>query len=64
MGVALWLAQQALFTGSSHGLVRITALAALITVGLVAYGVAAILCGAGNLQALRPMIRRARAGHR
>jgi putative peptidoglycan lipid II flippase len=64
MGVALWLAQQALFTGSSHGLVRITALAALITVGLVAYGVAAIVCGAGNLQALRPMIRRARAGHR
>jgi putative peptidoglycan lipid II flippase len=64
MGVALWLAQQALFTGSSRGLVRITALAALITVGLVAYGVAAIVCGAGNLQALRPMIRRARAGHR
>jgi putative peptidoglycan lipid II flippase len=54
MAVVLWLAQRALFAPSSH-LMRTAALAVLVVAGLVAYGVAAVVCGACDWQVLRPL---------
>jgi putative peptidoglycan lipid II flippase len=46
MGVALWLVQHALFSAPLHGMARIVALTELIVVGIVTYGIAALLFGA------------------
>jgi putative peptidoglycan lipid II flippase len=62
MGVALWLTQQALFAVPPHGFARIGALVALVGVGLVAYGLAAQLLGAGDLRELARLRRRGGAG--
>jgi hypothetical protein len=48
MGVVLWVAQQALFATPPHGVARVMALAALVMVGLVAFGVAALAFGAAD----------------
>jgi putative peptidoglycan lipid II flippase len=66
MGLALWVTQRALFATPPHGPARAVALAALVGVGLVAYGVAAMAFGAGDWRALgrilgRRMARRTRA---
>jgi putative peptidoglycan lipid II flippase len=62
MGVALALAQHVLFSAPPHGLARVGALAALVTVGLVTYGLAAHLLGAGDLLAFaRSLARRRRS---
>jgi putative peptidoglycan lipid II flippase len=62
MGVVLWLAQQVLFPGPLHGMQKVGALAALVAVGLVAYGAAAVVLGASNWRQmtlpLRPSGRR------
>jgi putative peptidoglycan lipid II flippase len=58
MGVALWLTQQALFAVPPHGIARMGALVALVGVGLVAYGLAAQLLGAGDLRELGRLRRR------
>jgi putative peptidoglycan lipid II flippase len=60
MAVVLWLTQRALFAPSLH-VMRITGLAVLVVVGLAAYGVAAVVCGACDWEALRPFVARARA---
>ncbi len=52
MGVALWLTQRTLFETPLHGAARAAALAALVGVGLVAYGVAAVAFGAADWRAL------------
>jgi putative peptidoglycan lipid II flippase len=62
MGVVLWLAQRALFAPSLH-LMRIAALATLVVVGLTAYGIAAVVCGACDWAAVQPFIARARTRH-
>ena len=46
MGAALWLAQQALFSGPLHGMARVVALTELIVAGIVTYGIAVLLFGA------------------
>jgi putative peptidoglycan lipid II flippase len=66
MGVALWITQRVLFATPPHGPARAAALAALVGVGLVAYGAAAMAFGAGDWRALgrilgRRMTRRTRA---
>jgi putative peptidoglycan lipid II flippase len=59
MGAALIGARVLLFSGPSHGLIRFLALGALITVGLLAYAVAAQLFGAYDLREVgRVMSRR------
>jgi putative peptidoglycan lipid II flippase len=62
MGVVLWLAQQVLFPGPLHGMQKVGALAALVAVGLVAYGAAAVVLGASDWRQmtlpLRPSGRR------
>jgi hypothetical protein len=59
MGVILWGAQQALFATPLHGLARAGALAALVTVGLVAYGAATVVFGAADWRAFaRTPLRR------
>jgi putative peptidoglycan lipid II flippase len=60
MGVALWVTQQALFATPPHGVARAAALAALVGVGLVTYGSAAQLLGAGDLRELGRILRRRR----
>jgi putative peptidoglycan lipid II flippase len=62
MGVALWVTQQALFATPPHGVGRAAALAALVGVGLAAYGVAAMTFGAGDRHALGRMLGRRMAG--
>jgi putative peptidoglycan lipid II flippase len=58
MGVALALTQHALFATPPHGVARATSLAALVGVGLVAYGVAAAALGAGDWRAPGRMLAR------
>jgi putative peptidoglycan lipid II flippase len=58
MGAALALTQHVLFATELHGMVRMAALATLVCVGLVAYGAAAVLLGAGDWRALGRMIGR------
>jgi len=60
MGVALWLTQRMLFAAEPHGVARMAALSALVGVGLVSYGLAAALFGAGDWRALLRMRRRGR----
>lgn len=52
MGVTLWLTQQALFATPPHGMARAGALAALVAVGLIAYGAASVLFGVADWRAL------------
>jgi putative peptidoglycan lipid II flippase len=61
MGVALWVCQRALFATPLHGITRLAALAALVTVGMVVYGVAAVLFGAGDPRMLGRLLGRRRA---
>jgi putative peptidoglycan lipid II flippase len=56
MGVVLWLAQQALFATPPHGMARAGALAALVAVGLIAYGVATVAFGAADWRALATQV--------
>jgi putative peptidoglycan lipid II flippase len=60
MGVALLVAQRWLFATELHGLARWIALVALVIVGLVAYGGAAVLFGAGDVRQLVRMLARRR----
>jgi hypothetical protein len=62
MGVALWLTQQALFATPTHGTARAAALAALVGVGLVAYGAAVVMFGAADLRMLGRMVGRRTTG--
>jgi putative peptidoglycan lipid II flippase len=48
MGVVLWLAQRVLFAAPLHGMARFASLAALVAVGMAAYGVAALAFGAAD----------------
>jgi putative peptidoglycan lipid II flippase len=58
MGVALWVTQRALFATPPHGAARAAALAALVGVGLVAYGAAVVVFGAGDWRMLGRMVGR------
>jgi putative peptidoglycan lipid II flippase len=60
MGLALAAAQHVLFAAPLHGLERIGALAALVAVGLLAYGAAALVFGAGDWRELGRMLARRR----
>jgi putative peptidoglycan lipid II flippase len=60
MGTALWLAQRALFATPLHGVERGAALAALVATGIVSYGAAALVFGAGDLRAMAAMLTRRR----
>jgi putative peptidoglycan lipid II flippase len=60
MGVALWLTQRALFAAPLHGAARMAALAVLVTVGMVAYGAAAVAFGAGDWRMLVRQLGRRR----
>ena len=60
MGVALWLAQRELFATELHGVERFAALAILVAVGLLSYGVAAAVLGAGDWRALARMVAQRR----
>jgi putative peptidoglycan lipid II flippase len=60
MGLALAVAQHVLFATPLHGLARIGALAALVAVGLVVYGGAAMAFGAGDWRELGRMLARRR----
>jgi putative peptidoglycan lipid II flippase len=62
MGLALAATQYVLFAAPLHGLARIGALAALVGVGLVVYGGAAIAFGAGDWRELGRMLGRRRRG--
>jgi putative peptidoglycan lipid II flippase len=64
MGVVLWLTQRALFAIPLHGVARMAALGALVAVGLVAYGFAAAMFGAGDWRALIRMRGRGRRSSR
>lgn len=55
MAVALWLTRQALFATPPHGVARFAALAALIAVGLVAYGAGCVGFGATDWRAFARM---------
>jgi putative peptidoglycan lipid II flippase len=55
MAVALWLTRQALFAVPPHGAARFGALAALIAVGLVAYGAGCVVFGATDWRAFARM---------
>ena len=48
MGVALWISQRALFATPPHGVARVVAWAALVAVGLAAFGAAALAFGAAD----------------
>jgi hypothetical protein len=52
MGVALTLTQHVLFAVELHGIARAVALAELVAVGLVTYGAAVMVLGAGDWRAL------------
>jgi putative peptidoglycan lipid II flippase len=60
MGAVLWAAQSVLFAGPLHGFTRLAALAALIAAGLVSYGLAAQLLGAGDMRELASRLLRRR----
>jgi len=61
MGVALAATQHVLFAVPLHGLARVGALAALVAVGMVVYGAAALAFGAGDWRELgRMLVRRRR----
>jgi putative peptidoglycan lipid II flippase len=60
MGMALWLTQRSLFATPIHGVERGAALAALVVVGILTYGAAALLFGAGDLRAMAEMLTRRR----
>ncbi len=60
MGGALWLAQSALFTAGTTGVLRYLALAALVTVGMLVYGLATQLTGAYDLRQIPRMLSRRR----
>jgi putative peptidoglycan lipid II flippase len=65
MAVALAVTQRLLFAAPLHGFAKGGALAALVTVGLITYGVAAHLLGAGDLLAFaRNLARRRRSRSR
>jgi putative peptidoglycan lipid II flippase len=62
MGGALWVTQRVLFATPSHGVARMAALGALVTVGLVVYGAAALAFGAADRRMVgRLLSRRSRA---
>jgi putative peptidoglycan lipid II flippase len=63
MGLALAATQHVLFAAPLHGMVRVGALAALVGVGMVVYGGAALAFGAGDWGELRGMLTR-RKGRR
>ena len=58
MGLALAATQHVLFAAPLHGMVRAGALAALVGVGMVVYGGAALAFGAGDWGELRRMLTR------
>ncbi len=58
MGLALAATQHVLFAAPLHGLARLGALAALVGVGMVVYGGAALAFGAGDWGELRRMLTR------
>jgi putative peptidoglycan lipid II flippase len=60
MALALAATQHVLFATPLHGLARIGALAALVAVGLVVYGGAALALGAGDWRELGRMLGRRR----
>jgi putative peptidoglycan lipid II flippase len=60
MGLALAGAQHVLFARPLHGVERVGALAALVAVGLIVYGGAALAFGAGDWGELRKMLTRRR----
>ena len=60
MGLALAATQHVLFAAPLHGLARIGALVALVTVGLVVYAAAALAFGAGDWRELRRLVGRRR----
>ena len=60
MGLALAAAQHVLFAAPLHGLARIGALAALVAVGMLVYGGAAVAFGAGDWRELGRMLARRR----
>jgi len=60
MAVTLWFAQRWLFAGTPHGAAKWAALALLITIGMLAYAVAAQLFGAYDLREVVRMLRRRR----
>lgn len=61
MGVVLAVAQYLLFAPNARSVVRLAALAALVAIGLVIYGGAALALGAGDISDLRRGLRRGRA---
>jgi putative peptidoglycan lipid II flippase len=58
MGLALWVTQRALFATPPHGVARAAALAALVGVGMVTYGAAVVISGAGDWRMLGRMLGR------
>jgi putative peptidoglycan lipid II flippase len=60
MGAVLWLTQRALFAAPLHGITRMAALALLVALGLLTYGAAAMLFGAGDWRTLSRLLRRRR----
>ncbi len=64
MGAALYFAQSWLFAMATHDLTRLLALAALVSIGLLAYVIATQLTGAYDLREIPRMLsrRRLRAG--
>ncbi|HEY3848151.1 MAG TPA: murein biosynthesis integral membrane protein MurJ [Acetobacteraceae bacterium] len=62
MGLALAATQHVLFAVPLHGVMRVGALAALVGVGLVVYGGAAMAFGAGDRRELGRMLGRRRRG--
>ena len=64
MGIVLWGVQQALFATPPHGMMRVTALVALVVAGLVAFGAAALVFGAADWRMLvtLPRIAKLRRG--
>jgi putative peptidoglycan lipid II flippase len=64
MGAVLWVTQRTLFATELHGVARMAALAVLVAVGLVTYGLAAAVFGAGDWRAVGRMMRRSRQGSR
>jgi putative peptidoglycan lipid II flippase len=64
MGLALAATQHVLFAAPLHGLARMGALVALVAVGMVVYGVAAALFGAGDPRKLAQMVGRQRRHNR
>lgn len=58
MGVVLWGAEHALFVTTTRGPARFATLAALVAIGLVTYGAAAVAFGAGDWKELVRRMRR------